>query len=217
MRDDHPAASRGAELVDDVLVGETVEAVAPDTGVPQRARKREALRELGHVPVKCGVEADDLWKVGEPARDGFDRLELGREVQGSERHERLQRLEQSCVHRLGRAVQRAPVDHAMSDGIRCGKLVRVERGEGRLDRRPAVGNVDGALDLGVGPFSQGEACAGVADPLDCAGRERHLALPELVESELERRRAGVEAKDAKGRHAHTSDHFQSRTSGMSSK
>src|SRR5439155_1465836 len=86
------------------------------------------------------------------------------------------------TRRPRRAGQRAAVDHAMSDGIRCGKLMRVERGKGRLARRPAVGNVDGALDRGGGPFSQGEASAGVADPLDCAGRERHLTLPELVES-----------------------------------
>ena len=115
------------------------------------------------------------------------------------------------------AVPASPVDQAMPDGVGSGKVVRIERGEGRPDRGPAVRNVDGTLDGGVGTLPHGEPSAGVADPLDRTGRERHLALPELVESELERRRAGVEAEDAKGRHAHTSDHVQSRTSGMSSR
>ena len=88
MRDHRAAEVRGADGRDDVFVRESVEAVAPDAPLPERARQRQTLRHVRHPPVKGGVEARDLRDVREPSVDRGDPLERDGKVQRRERDER---------------------------------------------------------------------------------------------------------------------------------
>jgi hypothetical protein len=56
----------------DVLVGQTVEAVAPDAVVMEAARQGEPVRELGMAAVERGIEAGHLRQVGLDRGDGAD-------------------------------------------------------------------------------------------------------------------------------------------------
>ena len=65
----------------DVLVGQTVEAVAADALVVEAARQREPVGELGMAAVKSGIEACHLRQVGLDRGDRADAGEIVRLMQ----------------------------------------------------------------------------------------------------------------------------------------
>ena len=84
VRDDHAAVGRVAvecaQLLEDVLVGETVEAVAPDASVPQVLRQGIHLGDPRHLAVKGGIEAGHLRNARVGLPQALDDLESLRQV-----------------------------------------------------------------------------------------------------------------------------------------
>src|SRR5205807_336941 len=66
-----------SERFDEVLVREPVKAVAPNSRVVKRSRKRKASRELGQIAVERGIETRDLRQIGMSREKGVDRADLG--------------------------------------------------------------------------------------------------------------------------------------------
>ena len=92
VRDDHPAVGRvaveRAQLLQDVLVGEAVEAVAHHSGVPELPWQGVHLRDAGHLAVEGRVEAGHLRnaRIGLPhALDDLERLRQVLRVEGNQR------------------------------------------------------------------------------------------------------------------------------------
>jgi hypothetical protein len=63
VRDDRALAEFRAEKRDHVFVRQAVKTVAPHALVPKRAWQGEALRDLGQLAMKRGVETRDLRQV----------------------------------------------------------------------------------------------------------------------------------------------------------
>jgi len=71
----------------DVLVAETVEAVAPHALIIEFARQRERVVDPRMRPVESGVEARHLRGMREGFRGGPDAREVVRLVEGGKRAE----------------------------------------------------------------------------------------------------------------------------------
>jgi len=84
VRHHGPAAEPRAQLGDDELVRESVEAVAPHSFGVERFGDGQAPRALGQVPMEVRVEARDLRHAGEARSHGLDRVERRRQMQRRE-------------------------------------------------------------------------------------------------------------------------------------
>src|SRR5215469_8595079 len=114
MSDDGTRAELPTKFADDVLVGESVEAVTAHTVVPKLTRECKALSDLRHPAMKRGIEACDLGQTGIMTRDGIDDRDLTRQVQRGEGDKFVESGFELCVHKLRFGVFRAAVDDAMS-------------------------------------------------------------------------------------------------------
>jgi hypothetical protein len=97
----------------DVLVGQTVEAVAANAVVVKAARQREPVGELGMAAVERGIEAGHLRQLRLDRGDRPDAAEIVRLMQRRERTERLELGE----HRGRDAHWRCELGAAMHDAV----------------------------------------------------------------------------------------------------
>src|SRR5215510_7910376 len=118
MRDDHAALSLRAKRLHNEFVGKAVEAVVPDSCVPQIARQGKPAGHFRHWRVKCRVEACHLRQLRVMRGNGVDNLNLYWQMQWCKRHKALEFLEQLGTDFLRRGVARAAMHNAMSGG--CG-------------------------------------------------------------------------------------------------
>lgn len=77
------------EFLQQVFVGEAVEAVLPDAPRLIAPRDRQHARG-GQVAVECGVEARDLRHAGTACRERRDQVKFGRQVRRVEPLQHLQ-------------------------------------------------------------------------------------------------------------------------------
>ena len=195
VSDDGPAELRRAERTDDVFVRQPVEAIPPYAHVPEGVGQRQALRELGHVAMKCGVEARHLRDVP-PAADRVDAGDRRRHVQRRELDELVEVGEHVVVDEGGLRVAGPAVHDAMAGGARRREPLLVERREGGVERGRVVTRLHRVRGPGHRAF----------------GRAFYLE-----QRRLQRRRAAVHAQDdERSARAHGLQR-QSRTSGMSSR
>jgi hypothetical protein len=68
MRHNHPSIgfrpSLAREFLQNVRVGQTMEAVAHQTFIPIVPGERIEFGDLRRLPVKCGIETRYLWQLG---------------------------------------------------------------------------------------------------------------------------------------------------------
>jgi len=120
VRDDRP--SSGRLRVDsrqdrcDVLVGQAVEAVAPDPLLREPARQGEGPGERGNRRVKRRVEAGHLGDVREALHDVADGRQVVRLVQGRQGNELIEIVQDLPVHDDRLRVLQPPVDHPVAHG-----------------------------------------------------------------------------------------------------
>ena len=88
MGNDHAAlCSLGRDLtqtIGDVLIGKTVEAIAPHTLLVEFFGYREMIRQGAVVAVERGVETRNLWKLGTASKERADRRKIIRLMQRRE-------------------------------------------------------------------------------------------------------------------------------------
>ena len=207
MRDDDAPGRvkrrNSAQAVDDIFVGEAVEAVASDALVVKAARQREDVVDEGMVAVKGGVEAGDLLHMRPGLARGEDAGDVVRLMQRRERRQ----LFQAAQHLVGDDHGLRKINAAMDDavpggdhfGVREGALAPGEDAAQRLGvkRRPGRLGAGRFMDLGAGAIADGEA------PLDAdhfgeadRQRPRRHAIGRLEQREFDRGGARVERDDA---------------------
>src|SRR5215469_10886524 len=85
MSDHNTLGPRRTERSHDVLVRNSMEAVAPYSFVIEFRGKCEALRDRRHMPMECSIEAHHLGKLRRALGDGFKPFDCTRHMNGSER------------------------------------------------------------------------------------------------------------------------------------
>ena len=119
VSDDHaPAGDLRRHLRQDrgdVLVRQAVEAVALHAGAADLAGQRHHFGDRRLTAMKARVEAGDLRHTGEPLGDRFDRREIVRLVERSERHQLAQFFQNLRRDDRGTGEVRPAVDDAMAD------------------------------------------------------------------------------------------------------
>lgn len=85
MGDDDAAARSLRQRIQDVLVRQAVEAVAPHSLHPQRAGQRGALRQPRHTPMEGRVEARRLGEIGKTRGHGLDARHRAAQMERRER------------------------------------------------------------------------------------------------------------------------------------
>ncbi len=108
-------ATPGKVEASDVFIGQAVEPVAHDPGLPQVGRQREHLGQLGLGPVERGVEAGHLREPGRALQYAADGREVVGLMQGSERDEGLQAFQHPGIHAHRTNVVESAVHHAVPD------------------------------------------------------------------------------------------------------
>ena len=222
MRDDGSSTGGRPEPPHDVFVGEAVEAVALDPGIPERAGQRQSPGQLGHSMVERRIEAGNLRQRGEPRGHCLHDRQLAGEMQRGQGDEPAESLEEARIHAFRRRVLGSAVDQAMPDGVQRGKPAALQRVEDRMHRSGVVRIVARRLRRGRIAIVQPEAPLLEANPLHRARHQPALVAPcrgglVFVDRELQRGGAGVETEDPARLRRHVSVHFHSRTSGMSSR
>ena len=117
VRDDQAAwnaAGDGGQGLQDRFVGQSMEAIAPQAGLPEFFRQREAGGDLRLGGMESSIEARDLGQGREQCLQRFDRRDIVRLVQRRQRDQRRQLLQRRAVdaHRCRKAC--AAMHHAMS-------------------------------------------------------------------------------------------------------
>jgi hypothetical protein len=105
VREDHAPSGLGrrdaSELFEQERVGEPMEPVPAHGLLRVVPRDRQQLREAREVGEERGVEAHHLSEIGPPAADLLDDAELGWQVVGIERDQRLQLGQEPRRHAAG--------------------------------------------------------------------------------------------------------------------
>ena len=122
MGDDHaPAGDVGRNLrqaLGDILVGQAVEAVAPDAFGMELVRDRIMVRKRVVIAMKCGIETGDLRQRREVAQERPDRREVMRLMQRRQRGVALQPRHHRMIDQHRACMVRPAMDDAMADGDR---------------------------------------------------------------------------------------------------
>ena len=213
-----PAAARGSVLREqrgDVLVGQSVKAVAADALLGVAAGQSERLRHGRLRAVKGGIEARDLRQRGRAFRDGPDRRQVVGLVQRRQRNERFELGERRGVDENRAREARAAMDDTMPDGH---DAMLAEHAASA----PAEEVVDRALvsELRPGrPFLLRDHVAGRAgdearpgrQPLELAPQEEPRRILIEEDGELQARRARIQHEQRVGHvvvasNVHAEDH-----------
>jgi hypothetical protein len=119
MRNNDPAAGEHRRILcqpaRDELVGEAVEAVAPDTSRLQLPRQRNQAGHQRERVVEGSIEAHDLRQCRACRSHRMDRRDVVRHVQRIERGQRVEVREQGTGHFGRRYVVGATVHDAMAN------------------------------------------------------------------------------------------------------
>ncbi len=149
MGDDHAALGFGTEIIrqhaGDILIGETVEAVAQHAGIGQRARQREDFGEARLGAMKGRIETGDLRQIRPLRRDRIDHAEIMRLMIGRKRNEAAQLGQHLRIDPYG-AMKSLPAMHdpmarraqrEIRQFMQCGDEPGVDHvAVGRIGRRP---------------------------------------------------------------------------------
>jgi hypothetical protein len=146
-----------AEALADVLVGQAMEAVAAHAFLVQPLRDREAIGYLRMAPMEGRIEAGHLKQVWLPLQDCADRGQVVGLMQGRQRHEALQMLDDFRGDNSGVAEIGTAVHHTMPhrDGQSATYLLSqecndlVERGGHAADFGDGVGSIYQRAPLGI--------------------------------------------------------------------
>jgi hypothetical protein len=187
------------QLAGDELVGQAVEAVAPDDVPRHRVRQRDQLRQRGHVVMKPGVEAGHLRQGRARGENRTDRRQVHRHVQRVERGERFKLRQQARRYQLGSCV----IGPTMHDAVaNRGQHGVAEMGIDEIEQRVQHGVETAGAVGGPAPLGDDVAVAvarpemgGTAQGLDLAAQHR-VETGGAVERELHAGGACVERQDS---------------------
>jgi len=185
----------------DVLVGQTVETVAPDPLFGEFPRQGEGLRDRGDRGVERRVETGHLGDSREPPADIADGGQVVGLMQGSQGHECLEIGEDLPVHDNRPRVSRPPVDDPVTHGPDAvgGAGLAAAPGEDRL-HGPLLAQLrtggPGPLCEDVSVFVPGLEAGLREKPLHLpVGQDAQRFAPLFVESELQARGSRVDHDD----------------------
>ncbi len=138
MGDDHSSAGNfGRDLrqaLGNILVGQAVEAVAPDAFGMELVRDRVVIGERIVIAMKRGIEAGDLRQRREILRQGFDRREIMRLMQRRQRYVALQPRHDGMIDQHRPGMIRPAMHDAMADGHRVDLQLVAQPGAGDRHR-----------------------------------------------------------------------------------
>ena len=142
MRDDHPALGETGIVVfqdgRDVVVGQPVEAVAPNAALAHFARQGEQSRDVRLGLMEGSIETGDLRHPRKAASHDPDRLQVMGLMQRRERHQRLKRLEDGFVDQHRAGIGRAAVDDPVSDGDELAPFLMLAQPRDEMHQRILV-------------------------------------------------------------------------------
>jgi hypothetical protein len=99
----------------DIFIGQTVEAVPKDIRFTDIAWKRDHFRDRRVTAMKAGVKAGNLRNVRQTIEDCFNRRQIMRLMQWSERNQLIQVLEDLTVHNGRPNKTRSTMHDTMAD------------------------------------------------------------------------------------------------------